>query len=98
MTIIAEFRPLIASAIPEIADLLKHSEGFVRQAGVDVLSQLSEHGKKVNLSCLAFLMYTIAEFHPLIDTVISEILDSFDAGDKIYLQPGMYVGPIFSKR
>ena len=96
MTIIAESRPLIASAILDIADLLKHSEGFVRQAGVDVLSQLLKHGKTVNLSRPALLMYTIAEFHPLIGTAISEILDSFNA--KRYLQPGMYAGPIFSKK
>ena len=96
MMIIAECRPLITSAIPDIADLLKHRERFVRQAGVDVLSQLSEHGKTVNLSRLALLIYTIAEFQPLIGTVISEILDSSNAGGKI--QPGMYIGPIFSKR
>jgi HEAT repeat protein len=57
MTIIAEFRPLTASAIPDIADLLKHSEGFIRQAGVDVLSQLSKHGKTVNLSIASSLAY-----------------------------------------
>jgi hypothetical protein len=98
MTIIAKFRPSIAPAIPEIANLLKHSDRFVRQAGVDAVSQLSKHGKTVNLSRLAFLMYTIAEFRPLIGTVISELLDSFNANDKTYLQSGMYVGPIFSKR
>jgi hypothetical protein len=57
MTIIAEFRPLTASTIPDIADLLKHSEGFVRQAGVDVLSQLSKHGKTVNLSIASSFAY-----------------------------------------
>jgi hypothetical protein len=48
MTIIAEFQPLMASAIPEIVQLLKHTGWEVRQAGVDALSQLSEQGKTVN--------------------------------------------------
>jgi hypothetical protein len=53
--------------------------------------------QSIYLSRLALLMCTIAEFHPLIGTVISEILDSFNAGDERHFLPGMYVGPHFQQ-
>jgi HEAT repeat len=74
MTMLAEFRPLIGSAIPEILELLKDTEWEVRLAGVNALSQLSEHGKMDNLSDVALLMTAIAEFRPLIGHAIPKII------------------------
>jgi hypothetical protein len=42
MMIIAEFQPLITSAIPEIVKLLKHTSWEVRRVGVDALPQTFE--------------------------------------------------------
>ena len=75
MMIIAEFRPLIASAIPEIVKLLKHTGWEIRWAGVDALSQLSKQGKTAQLSDAALLMTMLAEFRPLIGSAIPEILE-----------------------
>jgi HEAT repeat protein len=75
MTVIAEFRPLIGPAIPEIIKLLKHTRLGVCRAGVDTLSQLSEHGKMDNVSDIAFLMTIIAEFRPMIGPAIPEIVE-----------------------
>ena len=75
MTIIAEFRLLIGSAIPEIVQLLKHSEGFVREIAAYTLSQLSEQGKTAKLFNVALLMTIIAEFRPLIASAIPDIAD-----------------------
>lgn len=46
MTILldAEFRGLVRDAIPEIVDLLRHSEEDVRRASSDALFKLSEQG------------------------------------------------------
>jgi hypothetical protein len=45
MSILAEFRALIETAIPRIIALLSHSAFDVPQAGVDALSKLSENCK-----------------------------------------------------
>jgi hypothetical protein len=55
MKIIVEFRPLIYTAIPGIVDLLSHSEGKVRHAGANTLSQLSGQGKTATFPILALL-------------------------------------------
>jgi hypothetical protein len=46
MTILldAEFRELVRNAIPEIIDLLWHSESNVRMASSDALLKFSEQG------------------------------------------------------
>ena len=44
MLVLVEFRESIRPAIPEIIDLLSHSEENVRRAGVDILSKLSKQG------------------------------------------------------
>jgi hypothetical protein len=51
---IAEFQPSIGNAIPGIVTLLNNSDDDVRVAGTDTLSKLSEQGKRLNLSGLAF--------------------------------------------
>ena len=43
--IVAEFRSLIVTAIPYIADWLKDSDTDVKVAGIDTLLKLSKHGK-----------------------------------------------------
>ena len=43
--IVAEFRSLIRTAIPYIADWLKDSDTGVKVAGIDTLLKLSKHGK-----------------------------------------------------
>ena len=54
MTILldAEFRELVRNAIPEIVNLLWHSELNVRSTGADALLKLSEQG---NISSLQVL-------------------------------------------
>jgi hypothetical protein len=54
MTVIAEFRPTIATIIPAIGALLNESESSVRAACVKVLSTLSEQGNTAHLSDLTF--------------------------------------------
>ena len=44
----AEFRESLGQAIPQIITLLSHREWYVRQAGADALSKLSEQGKVSN--------------------------------------------------
>ena len=47
--IIAEFRPLIGTAIPEVITFLKDSDGDVRMAATDALSKLSNSSKSVKI-------------------------------------------------
>jgi hypothetical protein len=77
MTITAEFRPLVALAIPGIVNLLKGDEWHIQKACADALSTLSERGKPTNLSGLTLLtgMTLKAEFRPLIEPAIPEIVN-----------------------
>jgi len=45
MMIIAEFRESIRLVIPQIVPLLEDSKWYVRRAGAQALSKLSEQGK-----------------------------------------------------
>ena len=74
ISIVVEFRPLILSAIPRIIALLKNSDENFRRVGIDAVSNLSDHGKRVNLSGLTLLMSILAEFRPFIEPTIPEIL------------------------
>jgi HEAT repeat protein len=74
MTTIAEFRSLIATAIPVIVDLLNDSKDTVRAACTGALSTLSEHGKIPNLWSLTLLTTIIAEFRSLIVPAIPGIV------------------------
>jgi hypothetical protein len=40
----AELRGFIGTAIPQIIDLLRHSDGYARVAGAEALLVLSEQG------------------------------------------------------
>jgi hypothetical protein len=77
INIIAEFQPLIKSAIPNIVSCLKASDINVQIAGVNALAKLSEQGERVHLSNLALLISILAEFQPLIRTAIPEIVNVF---------------------
>src|SRR5271156_4451506 len=83
---IAEFQPLIMTAIPEIITLLKHSRSHVRRAAANTLSKLSDHSKRLYLSGLSFLIYFIAEFQPLIMTAIPEIITLLKDSDSDSVQ------------
>ena len=48
MRIVAEFRQAIGEAMPQIIALLTDGSSHVRQAGVNLLTKLSEHGKISN--------------------------------------------------
>ena len=61
-TIIAEFRAVIAPAIPGIVDFLKGSERRVRSASTDALSRLSGQGETANLLGQALLMNSQLNF------------------------------------
>jgi hypothetical protein len=43
-SIAAEFRGSIGTSIPQIVDMLKDSDSFVRGTGAEALSKLSEQG------------------------------------------------------
>ena len=74
IAIAAEFRDLIGP-IPDIVTFLKDCDHEdVREAGINALSRLSEHGKKVKLSCLTLFISLLAEFHPLIEPAIPGII------------------------
>jgi HEAT repeat protein len=75
MKIIEEFQRLIGTTIPEIVDLLKHNNRRVREAGADILSELSEQSKTANLWGLTLLMRMIAKFRSLIIHAIPVIVD-----------------------
>ena len=62
-TIIAEFRAVIAPAIPGIVNFLKSSQETVHSAGTNALSKLSEQGETVNLSGQALLMNSQLNFN-----------------------------------
>ena len=75
MTVIAEFRPLIEPAIPEIVNLLKNGDPEVRGAGTYTLCKLLGQGETANFIGSSLLMNIIVEFQPLIDTTIPGIVD-----------------------
>jgi uncharacterized protein (UPF0147 family) len=76
-TIIAEFRAVIAPAIPGIVNLLKDDDLRIHVACADTLSTLSERGKSGNLSGPTLLtgMTLKAEFRPLIEPAIPGIVN-----------------------
>ena len=62
MKMIAEFRPSIVTAIPELVTLLQDSDTDVCKACVTALSKFSEQGKTGYVSNLDLLTRIIAEF------------------------------------
>jgi hypothetical protein len=88
--IIAEFRPVIAPAIPGIVNLLKDGKWRIQIACVDALSTLSERGKPINLSGLTLLtgMTLKAEFRPLIEPVIPGIVNFLKSGERAFCWAG----------
>jgi HEAT repeat protein len=81
--IIAEFRPLIAPAVPKIVNLLKDGDREIHIACADALSTLSERGKPVNLLGVILLMMITAEFRPLIEPVIPVIVNLLQDNDRL---------------
>jgi HEAT repeat protein len=79
--IIAEFRPSIVTAMPNLLTLLKDSDIGVCKACVTALSKFSEQGKPGNLSNLALLMRIIAEFRALIGPAVLDMVKSVNDGD-----------------
>ena len=73
--IIAEFRDSIGTAIPDILTLLKGRNKGLQKAGINALSKLSEHGKRVNLWGPAFLICILAEFRDSIMGAIPDIVN-----------------------
>ena len=72
----AEFRDLVRSAIPEIVDLLWHSELNVRSAGADALLKLSDQGNISSFPTWTMLIYLlfIVEFRESIRASIPQII------------------------
>ena len=79
--IIAEFRPLIAPAIPKIVNLLKDGDRQIHIACANALSTLSERGKSLNSLGLVLLMTITAEFRPLIEPAIPAIVNLLQDND-----------------
>jgi hypothetical protein len=71
--IIAEFRPLMGTALAEIIELAKDGNWRVSWAAAEALLTLSDHSKMANITVLVLvlLMTIIVEFQPLIATAIS---------------------------
>ena len=74
ISIVAEFKPLIVTAISKVITLLKDRDYHVQIAAVNTLSKLSDHSKRLYSSGLSLLIYFTAEFQPLIMTAIPEII------------------------
>jgi HEAT repeat protein len=88
IAIAAEFRDLIGP-IPDIVIFLKDDDKDVRRAGINALSRLSGHGKKVKLSCLTLFISLLAKFHPLIEPAIPEIISLLDDNDESIRKAGI---------
>ena len=88
MTSTVEFRPLIASAIPDIINLLEDSDWRIRIACAYAVSILSKEGKTVNTSGLILLITVIVEFRHLIGLVISRIVNLLQDSDRTARQAG----------
>ena len=73
--IIAPFRDSIRTAIPDILTLLKGRNKDLQKAGINALSKLSEHSKRVNLWGPAFLICILAEFRDSIMCAIPDIVN-----------------------
>jgi len=75
---------LIKPAIPGITSLLKDNHQSIRKAGIDALSKISEHGKRVSLSPwhVVWLIDIVAKFQPLIEPAIPVIIALLKDGDK----------------
>ena len=70
--IIAEFRKLIGTAIPDIIQLAKESSRE-RGGAAEALLTLSNDGKTANISVPALLMKIIVDYRPLIQMAIPGI-------------------------
>ena len=83
-TIIAEFRAVIAPAIPGIVNLLKDGDWHIHVACADTLSTLSERGKSGNLSGPTLLtgMTLKAEFRLLIEPAIPGIVNFLKSSER----------------
>ena len=79
MTILldAEFRGLVKDAIPEIIDLLWHSEEDVRRASTDALLKLSEQGNISSYYPIVLDVLFVAEFRESIRAAIPQIVSLF---------------------
>lgn len=90
MKITAEFRSSISTIIPVIANLLKHSDGKVHQAGVYTLSQLSKQGKTALKLLDVALLMALAEFRHLIGITIPEVVKSLKDSDWQVCEAGLH--------
>ena len=79
--IIAEFRPSIVTAIPELLTLLQDGDIDVCKACVTALSKFSEQGRTSDLLNLALLMRIIAEFRVSIGPAVLDIVKSVNDGN-----------------
>jgi HEAT repeat protein len=80
-SIAAEFRESIRPSIPQIVDLLKHSDNFVPSAGVEALAKFSEQGNISVQSDVASLTSIAAEFQESIRASIPQIVKFFKHND-----------------
>jgi HEAT repeat protein len=71
---IAKFRESIGSTIPRIITFLSDSNSNFRLVGAKVLLELSEQGKNIKYSGLAFLMSSVAAFQESIGSTIPQII------------------------
>ena len=75
--IIAEFRRLIHTAIPDIIQLAKDSDWESHRAAAEALLTLSNDGKTADISVPALFMKSIVDYRPLIQMAIPEIAELF---------------------
>ena len=81
MEIIAQLRPLIPIAIPDILKLVRSHNEYVCKAGVDTLLKLLYHSKKVSRSAsMALFISNLAELRPWIVSAIPDIVEFLISG------------------
>jgi hypothetical protein len=95
MKTIAEFRPSIVTAIPEIVTLLKDSDIDVCKACVIALLKFSEQGKTDFASNLDLLMRIIAEFRAFIGPAVLDMVKSLNIYLIIHECSRTYKGQFF---
>ena len=73
--LIAEFRTLIDTAIPNIIQLAKDSDWENYHGAAEALLTLSNDGKTANIFVPALFMKIIVDYRPLIQTAIPGIAE-----------------------
>ena len=92
--LIAEFRKLIDTVIPDIIQLAKDSDRESHQGVAEALLTLSNDGKTANIFVVALFMKIIVDYRPLIQTAIPGIAELLRGSSWV---PGWGAAEVLSK-